>query len=161
MLAQVAAGLTVWEIAWWAHRRRQRSVLYTRAATAARSLGRPLVVVGAPDRGTTSGYGCGDFSVDISDSSCPRHVIADVTKRLPFADDSVVVFVSCVLEYVSDLDAALAELRRVSGGWLYVVRVEPWTVTAHLYPGAKRSLPKNLEPVLGGHPAAVFLPTPP
>jgi len=54
-------------------------------------------------------------------------------------DDSAVVFVSCVLEYVSDPEAALHELRRMAGTRdnLFIVFVEPWTFTAALYPGAR------------------------
>jgi len=54
-------------------------------------------------------------------------------------DDSAVVFVSCVLEYVSDPEAALHELRRMAGSPdnLFLVLVEPWTLTAVLYPGAR------------------------
>jgi hypothetical protein len=102
------------------------------------------VVVGAPDGGMTSGYGCGDITVDIVPSYCPGYVQADVTKRLPFADNSCVVFCSCVLEYVGDVDAALREIQRVSGGYAYFVGVEPWCATAYLYPGAKRTLPPHL-----------------
>lgn len=140
------AALGAWEAGWWAHRRSERSRIASAASDAARSLGRPLVVVGAPDGGVTAGYGCGDITVDLCDSSCPGHVRADVTQRLPFQDDSCVVFVSCVLEYVDDYDAALRELLRVSGGHLYVVRVEPWTLAAYLYPGAKRTLATNRVP---------------
>jgi hypothetical protein len=55
------------------------------------------------------------------------------------ADDSAVVFVSCVLEYVSDPEAALRELDRMAGspGNLFLVFVEPWSLTAALYPGAR------------------------
>jgi len=133
-------GMAAWELGWWARRRAQRKSVYANAQNAARALGRPLVVVGAPDGGVTAGYGCGDVTVDLSSSSCPVSLQADITQRLPFADNSVVVFVSCVLEYVDNFDAAMAELGRVSGGYLYVVRVEPWTLTAYLYPGAKRTL---------------------
>lgn len=137
----VVLGLALWEAGWWARRVARREAVYEAALARARADGVPLVVVGAPDAGSTRGPGCGDVSVDILPSACPRHIQADITKRLPFADNSVVVFVSCVLEYVDDLDAALRELQRVSGGRLYVVRVEPWTVTAYVYPGAKRTLP--------------------
>jgi SAM-dependent methyltransferase len=112
--------------------------VYAAAHALARSLGRQLVVVGAPDAATTAGYPCGDVTVDLAKTSCPVAVRADITKPLPFADDSVVVFVSCVLEYVDDENAAWAELNRISGGRVFVVRVEPWTLTAFLYPGAKR-----------------------
>lgn len=141
MLFEALAALGVWELGWWARRRSVRGELYACASRRAAALGRPLVVVGAPDGGVTQGYSCGDITVDIQGSSCPMTLQADITKRLPFDDASVVVFVSCVLEYVDDYDAALAELERVSGGELYVTRVEPWTLTAYLYPGAKRTLP--------------------
>lgn len=118
-----------------------RVSMYAEAQAQATALGRPLVVVGAPDAGITAGYGCGDVTIDISPSSCPNSLQADVTQPLPFADDSVVVVVMCVLEYVSDADAAFAELNRISGGQLYVVRVEPWTLASVLYPGAKRTIP--------------------
>lgn len=121
-----------------------RKRMYTLASEASDRLARPLVVVGAPDGGVTSGYGCGDVTIDIGGSSCPTSMVADITKQLPFHDNSVVVFVSCVLEYVDDVDAAIKELMRISGGHLYVVRVEPWTATAYLYPGAKRTLPETL-----------------
>lgn len=151
MIARLLLGAAAWELAWWARRRHLRTTLYDRALGAARALGRPLVVVGAPDAGVTAGYGCGDVCVDTGPSACPTHLRADVTRRLPFADDSAVVFVSCVLEYVDDYPAALAELQRVSGGHLYVVRVEPWTLAAYLYPGARRTVPATVDP------AAVFL----
>jgi hypothetical protein len=129
-----------WELLWWARRRHQRAKLFAVARGEADRLGRQLVVVGSPDRGATSGYGCGDLTIDIGPSSCPNALVADIGKRLPLEDDSVVVFVACVLEYVEDYEASLAELRRVSGGHLYVVRVEPWTLTAYLYPGARRTV---------------------
>lgn len=133
-------AIAAWEFFWWARRRMMRSHIYEVARAQADALGRPLVVVGAPDGGVTAGYGCGDVTIDIAPSSCPGSLQADITKPLPFADDSVVVVVMCVLEYVDDAEAALAELNRISGGYLYVVRVEPWTLTSVFYPGAQRTL---------------------
>lgn len=132
--------LLAWEAAWWARRRFERRRVYERALADARASGRPLVVVGAPDQGVTAGYDCGDLTIDLYGSFCPQTLRADITKSLPLGTDSSVIFVSCVLEYVDDLDAALAELRRVSGGHLHVVRVEPWTLAAYFYPGARRTL---------------------
>ena len=145
VLLKLAAAVSAWEHVWWGRRRMKRRALYDEALACARRLGRPLVVVGAPDMGPTEGPGCGDVTVDIGQSACPTFLRADVCERLPFDDDSVVVFVSCVLEYVADYDAAKRELRRVSGGRLYVCRVEWWTLTAHFYPGAKRVLPASIE----------------
>lgn len=143
MIGALSMAAAAWELMWWSHRRTQRTELYRRARAKARELARPLVVVGSPDRGPTAGYGCGDLSIDIGDSACPRHLKADITKTLPIQADSVVVFASCVLEYVDDYPSALRELERIAGPWLYIVRVEPWTLTAHFYPGARRTLPLN------------------
>jgi SAM-dependent methyltransferase len=120
--------------------------MYAEAAAKARQLGKPLLVIGAPDGGVTAGYGCGDVTIDLQESSCPVSIKADITKTLPFDDNSAVVFVSCVLEYVNDAEAAMRELRRVAGPNLYMVRVEPWTLTAYLYPGAQRTFPRNVTP---------------
>jgi hypothetical protein len=139
----MGAFLGVWEIGWWARRRAARTTMFNAARLRAVTLGRPLVVVGDPDGGVTAGYPCGDVTIDLrATSACPHYVSADITKAIPLASDSSVVFVACVLEYVSDVDAALCELLRVAGSPdnLFVVRVEPWTLTAFLYPGAQRTI---------------------
>lgn len=144
-LLVAATSLATWEGLWYLRRRKRRIDVYWQAYAHAKAIMRPLVVVGAPDGGVTAGYPCGDYTLDIQpESICPRHVQADITKTLPFSDDSVVVFCSCVLEYVSDANAAVAEIQRVSGGHAFFVGVEPWTWTAVLYPGAKRTLPPHL-----------------
>lgn len=141
----ILGALGAWEALWWAARRRRRTTLYDDALRRARAIGRPLIVVGAPDGGVTGGYGCGDVTVDLAPCRCcPNAVRADVCELLPFGDNSAVVFVSCVLEYVNDLDAAMREIDRVSGGERYIARVEPWTATAYAYPGARRTLPSGL-----------------
>lgn len=121
-----------------------RSTMFAAAAERAKKLGRPLLVVGDPDAGMHTrlirAYGCGDVCVDLNGCpSCPVAISADITKPLPYADDSVVVFCSCVLEYVPDMPAAYKELLRVAGDRdnLFIVTVQPWTLTATLYPGAE------------------------
>jgi len=141
------AALAAWEVGWWARRRHLRGQQFACAKAEALRLGKPLVVVGAPDGGVTAGYDCGDVTVDIAGSACPNLVRADITKSLPFANDSAVVFVACVLEYVLDYESAVKELRRVAGNHLYVVRVEPWTLAGWLYPGARRRLSAAEAPV--------------
>lgn len=136
----------LWEGGWWVARRNRRASVFEIAQKRAAELGRPLIVIGAPDSWTTGGYGCGDVTIDLEpQSSCPHHIQADITRPLPLSDDSAVIFVSCTLEYVDDYESAVAELMRISGGELYVVRVEPWTLTAYLYPGAQRTIgaPRN------------------
>lgn len=143
LIALGAVG--AWESLWWAVRRRRRTSLYELAQRRAAELGRPLLVIGSPDGGVTGGYGCGDMTVDLNPSAvCPNHIVADVCENIPLGDDSCVVFVSCVLEYVSDLDRAMSEIDRVSGGERFIAHVEPWTITAYAYPGAARTLPREL-----------------
>lgn len=145
MIVPALATLGTWEALWWAVRRHRRASAYARALSRARALGRPLAVIGAPDGGVTGGYGCGDITIDLAPClCCPNAVQADVCDRLPLPDNSAVIFVSCVLEYVADLDAAMREIDRVSCGERYIAHVEPWTATAYAYPGARRTLPPEL-----------------
>ncbi len=125
---------------------RERSAAFKAATERATALGRRLVVIGDPDAGLHTrllrAYGCGDVCVDQNGCpKCPVTVVADITKGpiQEIADDSAVVFVSCVLEYVADLQAALAEVARMAGSStnVFIVTVQPWTLTARLYPGAR------------------------
>ena len=125
---------------------RERTSAFRLAVDRAAALGRPLVVIGDPDGGMHTrlmrAYGCGDVCVDMNGCpKCPVTRTADITQGpIPgIADDSAVVFVSCVLEYVTDPESALGELQRMAGSPenLFIVFVEPWSVTAVLYPGAK------------------------
>lgn len=93
-------------------------------------------------RAADRAYGCGDLCVDINGCPlCKVVQVADITagpvRGVP--DDSAVVFVSCVLEYVNDPAAAVHELRRMAGSPenLFDVAVQHWTLTAALYPGAR------------------------
>jgi hypothetical protein len=123
-----------------------RKSTFDLASKQAKELGRTLVVVGAPRAGAHTrligAYGCGDVCVDIVGcGDCVRSVQHDITSGpVPgVPDDSSVVFVSCVLEYVSDPQAAWRDLLRMAGdpSRVHIVRVQPWTFTAALYPGAK------------------------
>ncbi len=136
-LAEGALALARWQA---------RRETYDLAARRAATLHRPLVVVGDPDSGAHTrlyrAYGCGDLCVDINGCPlCKVVQVADITANpVPgVADDSAVVFVSCVLEYVGDAAAAVHELRRMAGtpDNLFAVSVQPWTLTAALYPGAR------------------------
>lgn len=124
---------------------RERSLAFRTAAERADALGRRLIVIGDPDAGFHTrlmrAYGCGDVCVDMNGCPrCPVTVVADITKKIPSVDDdSAVVFISCVLEYVVDLNAALTEILRIAGSNdnVFLVFVQPWTLTARLYPGAR------------------------
>ena len=137
LLAETAMALRRFE-----HRRRA----FAAAALRAAELGRPLIVVGDPDAGAHTrlvrAYECGDLCIDLHGCpNCQAMRAADLTAGpIPgVADDSAVVFVSCVLEYVGDAAAAVREIGRMAGSAenVFYVSVEPWTMTAALYPGAR------------------------
>lgn len=128
---------------------RQRRTVYDLAKARAKAVGRPLVVIGDPDAGLHTrivrAYDCGDLCVDLG--GCPRcseSLVADV-HRLPFASDSAVVYVSCVLEYVENAPLAMSEVQRVAGSAdnLFLVCVQPLSMTSVLYPSAKWSVQEN------------------
>lgn len=135
--------LAGWELGTAALRLMDRKRIFAEAQARAAELGRPLVVVGDPFGGGFTrlfpAYTCGDLCVDLNGCpKCPEQLAADITKdKLPLCDDSAVVFVSCVLEYVDDIQAAWRELRRVAGPELYLVRVGGWSLSSWLFPGAK------------------------
>jgi hypothetical protein len=146
-LARLALGSALLVEGGMALRRfEQRRRAFAAAARRASELGRPLIVVGDPDAGAHTrlvrAYDCGDLCIDLH--GCPKCQVmqaADLTAGpVPgVADDSAVVYVSCVLEYVSNLEAALRELNRMAGSPhnLFLVFVDPWSLTAALYPGAQ------------------------
>lgn len=150
----------------------ERKRQYSRASQRAVDLGRPLVVIGDPDGGAHTrmmrAYGCGDICIDLNGcEQCPQAIEADLTKgpieEIP--DDSSVVFVSCVLEYVDDFDAAWAEILRMAGSVdnVFMVCVQGWTNTALLYPGAKhvlRPVHRNPESGVVGRPEYEAEPVP-
>lgn len=135
---------------------RERTKVFEAAQKRAADLARPLVVVGDPDAGMATrmkrAYSCGDVCVDLSGCpACPVSMSVDITAGIPSVpDDSAVVFVSCVLEYTDDPEAALKDLRRVAGAEenLFLVTVDPSTLTSFLYPGARwRYVDGKFQPV--------------
>ena len=146
-LARLAfGGLALAEGAFALKRWQARRDAFDAASRRAQLLHRPLVVVGDPDAGAHTrlyrAYGCGDLCVDLRGCPlCPVVQAADISAGpVPgLADNSAVVFVSCVLEYVEDAPAAARELLRIAGAPenLFLVSVQPWTLTASLYPGAR------------------------
>lgn len=147
-IALWALGLVAVREAWLAlgPRRWRRRDGYAAAKARAEELGLPLLVVGAPHAGFVnvwlSDYGCGDLCVDLEGCpGCERAVTGRAEDVLPMLPDgSAVAFVSCTLEYVDDVERVWRELRRVAGREVFVVTVEPWSLTAFFFPGAQRRM---------------------
>ena len=140
----IPALAALWEAVWWQKRIMDRNDAYSKAFSHSRALGLPLVVIGAADLGPTNGPWVGDINIDIEKSNTPNFIQCDITKRIPLPDNSCVVFVSCVLEYVDDLGSAMKELGRIARDRVYICRVQPWTFTGQLYPNCRRTLPESM-----------------
>lgn len=139
-VAIIAAGA---EVLVAARRMKRRNEVFKRAQARARATGKPLMVIGDPDTGLVTrmgrAYGCGDVCFDLTGCpGCPEGVAGRLEDTLPRVRGSWVVYVSCVLEYVDDFELVWGELMRISDGDLFVVTVDPWSLTAFVYPGAKR-----------------------
>jgi SAM-dependent methyltransferase len=136
-------------------RRAWRQDFYQTARAMATDLRRPLIVIGAPD-GWGAGvdlYGCGDTCLDLDGCARCGAKPFDLSSGIPFDDDSAVVFVSCVLEYVPDLDAVYREIVRVAGGEsrVFIVHIRPeswWTLFFYR--------PENRNVILSAPPLGPF-----
>lgn len=139
----ITSIVVIREVLMWARRVKRRVDYYALARARADTLGRPLVVIGDPmSHVTRNAYGYGDVCIDINGCpAAPRSITADISTpgAIPYPDNSVVVFVACVLEYVIDIEAAWDEILRAAGGPenVFIVHVESNSLTAFCYPGAK------------------------
>lgn len=90
--------------------------IYNDAEKASRIIGRPLMILGDPFKIMQKNI-CGNICIDMD--GCPKcqvSVKGRIEDILPtFKADSHVIFVSCVLEYVDDIDKVWKELIRIGG----------------------------------------------
>ena len=134
-VAETAATWTRWE---------QRRRLFQAADARARQLGRPLLVVLPRKEGWFNRsmrlYEYGARYPDIFSRRNSPVIFADSLARgVAVQSDSAVVYVACVLEYVADLRRSMDEIMRIAGEPenIYIVTVQPWTLTAALHPAAR------------------------
>ncbi len=134
-VAETAATWTRWE---------QRRRLFLAADARARKLGRPLLVVLPRKEGWFNRsmrlYEYGARYPDIFSRRNSPVIFADSLARgVAVQSDSAVVYVACVLEYVTDLRRSMDEIMRIAGEPenIYIVTVQPWTLTAALHPAAR------------------------
>ncbi len=134
-VAERAATWTRWE---------QRRRLFQAADERARQQGRPLIVVLPRKEGWMSRsmrlFEYGARYTDIfRDHKAPVIYADTLAHGVPVQRDSAVVYVACVLEYVTDLRRSMDEIMRIAGDPenIYIVTVQPWTFTAALHPAAR------------------------
>lgn len=120
----------------------RRKLYYKQAYQKSQSSEKPLMVIGDPSSGnvltqkTGHQYGCGDICIDIMGCpKCTNQIKRDLTEILPkFKNNSHVIFVSCVLEFIPNLKTIYKELKRVSGNDLYIVYVKKPYILHKLFP---------------------------
>lgn len=125
----------------------KRRYIFKLAQQRSKQTGLPLLVIGDPHNGMTStysgnDYSCGDICLDIT--GCPK---CEHSLKLPlenFTDfKSYIVFISCTLEYVNDLPLIVKNLGQMNYKNLFVVHIEPYSLTNWLYPNFITGEPPN------------------
>lgn len=123
----LAVIVVAFEVVQMIRRKRRARYLFTRAKARSQQTGKPLLVVGDPDASLKNrilgrDYECGNTCLDLRGcQKCPVSVTSDAYEYLSDQDDdSAVVFVSCVIEYVPDPHQLEQEIQRVSNGDSYI-----------------------------------------
>jgi len=120
-------ALATWEIylAFVVQRQNRRDT-FTAALNRQSASGKPLLVLGDPDKWVNRvmgrDYDCGNYCVDPSGClGCDEFTPNEFADYLPsLGDNSVVVYVGRGLDQVRDLPAVLEQLYRVSGGDVFI-----------------------------------------
>ena len=107
--------------------------------------GKPLVVIGDPYYGYGTrfygkfmdGYDCGDETVDLTGApNCKKKYKMDILDYLKKQkNNSKILFISCVLEYIDNIDDVIQQIYRVAGNTnnIFIVSVSKYTLSAYLY----------------------------
>lgn len=139
IVAIIILALVSFETLCSVYRNYRRKHVYNKALKHSAAIGKPLLVIGSPTSGFMGSiypvYGCGDICTDLLGcDSCEHQLkgdIVNVLDKLP--DSSYVVFESCVLECLDDLtlERALVQIKRVSAGSPFHVRISPDGITKY------------------------------
>lgn len=128
-----------------AERQLKRISYFYLARDRAKEINKKFIVIGDPHNGIGSKqwnrvykpYGCGDVCVDLTGCpKCPNGVKTDVYQYLKTLEtDSCVIFISCVLEYIENIEDVLRELKRVTGTNenMFIVSVQKNCLSAYFY----------------------------
>lgn len=135
--------IALYEILHQCYRQYERKNLFKLAKQRSIELSKPLVVIGDPTNGGGSKlwgktYSGGDYCIDLT--GCPNekqsiNIKGDVVQSLRenFKDNSSVIYVSCVLEYVENIEECISELKRVAGDNMFIVTVSPYCLMSRFY----------------------------
>lgn len=138
MILFAAGALLICNLHQWTARREKRTYWYNEAKKRAEETGKALVVIGDPDGGVTHGdYGYGDLCIDLTGCpNAPKGLSIDLSKdKIPYPDNSCVVFCCYVLELVPNPELAYKEFQRVAGKDIFVLCLTPEELSFYSYPG--------------------------
>lgn len=143
----VAEGAAMWE------RSERRRELINKALARARNIKRPLLFI-RPDNDSVIArtFRAYEFGPHLGELVSPENTIvmrvSDVLEQAELVrqglaphipTDGAVVFAACVLEYTDEPQELMDEILRIAGEIdnVFVVTLQPWTLTASLDPRAK------------------------
>ena len=92
-------------------------------------------------------YKCGDITIDLTGSPLCNGIKIDILsylKKQP--SNSLVIFISCVLEYVDDIDQVIDEIYWVAGdsSKIFIVIVNKWALASLFYMDSTTPLTKRI-----------------
>ena len=133
--------IIIYEIIICIIRKIKRKIYYKKAVKRAKETNKKLLVVGDPYNGIASittglDYNCGDVCVDLTGCpKCENAIKGRLEDILPTLNlNEYVIYISCVLEYVDDLNSIMVHLNKVNKDDLFIVNVEWYSLMAYFYP---------------------------
>jgi hypothetical protein len=153
MLLNILIFIIIYETIITLRRKYTRRRLYWKALNRSFETGKKLLVVGDPYNGiasivTGTDYDCGDYCIDLT--GCPKCKNGQIMKLEEAVEmmnlDNYIVFISCVLEYVDDIEKIVNVLNKLDNKNLFIVTVEYYSIMAYFYPYflTKESSPKQI-----------------
>ncbi len=122
------------------NRKLNRRKLFKLAKERSLFTNKPLLVVGDPYNGIASiitgvDYDCGDICADITGCpKCPKTLKIKLEDLVDYDLSKYIIYISCVLEYVDDIEKITNKLNQLNKDDLYIVTVESYSLMAYFYP---------------------------
>lgn len=148
----IIALLSLYEISISYKRKFNRRKLFKLAKERALLTNKPLLVIGDPYNGiasiiTGNDYDCGDICADITGCPrCPKTLKIKLEDLVDYDLSKYVIYISCVLEYVHDINKITKKLNQLNKDDLFIVTVESYSLMAYIYPYflTKEQPPRNI-----------------
>ena len=150
--------IIIYEIIICIIRKLKRKIYYKKAVKRAKETNKKLLVIGDPYNGIASivtglDYKCGDVCIDLTGCpKCENAIKGKLEDILPTLNlNEYVIYISCVLEYVDDLNGIMTHLNKLNKDDLFIVNVEWYSLMAYFYPYylTNEQPPKYIKSVFG------------